>query len=358
LAVLSDARRADISEERQFGEEELRVLDWEMPSQNTAVLAGQKFLSLQAQLKTPLWTIRYLGDTRAIRERALLVVAVAAGMMALSALAFLAWRSGRLRFALAASQKDRKRLQREIEVRRQAERRLTRAQEELKRSSKLAALGQLAASVTHELGQPISAMKNYLIAEEIAGEGAQSGLTGQLSSIVARMENITKQLRFFASDRGEDMALVVLQNVVRGALSLLKHDFETGKIELVVTLPKAEIVVLGNQQRLEQVVINILRNAIMAVEGLQGCKVTITLSKASDQAILSVIDNGEGLGGQTIDQLSEPFHTTRSSGEGMGLGLAISASIIQEHGGRLTARDAKSGGAEFIITLNAYKEDD
>jgi two-component system C4-dicarboxylate transport sensor histidine kinase DctB len=358
LTALSDARRNEISEERQFGEEDLQVLDWEMPSQNIAIISGQKFLLLQAQLKNPLWTIRYLGDTRAIRERALLVVAVAAGRMALSALAFLAWRSGRLRFALAASQKDRKRLQREIEVRRQAERRLTRAQEELKRSSKLAALGQLAASVTHELGQPISAMKNYLIAEEIAGEGAESGLTWQLSSIVARMENITKQLRFFASDRGEDMAPVALQNVVRGALSLLKHDFETGEIELVVTLSKAEIVVLGNQQRLEQVVINVLRNAIMAVEGLQDCKVEITLSKISGQAILSVIDSGAGLGGQTINQLSEPFHTTRSSGEGMGLGLAISDSIIQEHGGHLTARDAKSGGAEFIIALNAYKEDD
>lgn len=358
LAVLSDARRAEISEERQFGEEELQTLDWEMPSQNTAILAGQKFLSLQAQLENPLWTIRYLGDTRAIRERALLVVAVAAGMMALSALAFLAWRSGRLRFALAASQKDRKRLQREIEVRRQAERRLTRAQDELKRSSKLAALGQLAASVTHELGQPISAMKNYLTAEEIAGQGAQSELGRQLSSIVARMENITKQLRFFASDRGEGMKPVVMQNVVRGALSLLQHDLEKAGIDLDTRLPAGDIQVLGNPQRLEQVVINVVRNAIMAVENLPDCRVNIVLSKQAGQVILSVADNGAGLGGQTIDQLSEPFHTTRSSGEGMGLGLAISASIIEEHGGRLTARDAKTGGAEFVIALNAYKEDD
>ncbi|MBL4749994.1 MAG: sensor histidine kinase [Amylibacter sp.] len=358
LTALSDVRRAEIYEERQFGEEKLRVLDWQMPAQNTAVLGGRKFLSLQAQLQNPLWTIRYLGDTRAIQERALLVVAVAAGMMALSALAFLAWRSGRLRFALAASQKDRKRLQREIEVRRQAERRLTRAQEELKRSSKLAALGQLAASVTHELGQPISAMKNYLIAEEIAGEGAHSGLTGQLSSIVARMENITKQLRFFASDRGEDMAPVVLQNVVRGALGLLKHDLEEGQVELVQNLPEQDMLVMGNQQRLEQVVINVVRNAIMAVEDLTDRQVVIDLGKTTDgQMVLSIIDTGAGLEGQTIDQLSEPFHTTRSSGEGMGLGLAISASIIQEHGGSLTAKDAKDGGAEFVIALPELQKD-
>ena len=358
LSVLSDARRGEISEERQFGEEELRVLDWEMPSLNTAILSGQEYLSLQAQLKNPQWTIRYLGDTRTIRERALLVVAVAAGMMALSALAFLAWRSGRLRFALAASQKDRKRLQREIEVRRQAERRLTRAQEELKRNSKLAALGQLAASVTHELGQPISAMKNYLIAEEIAGEGVQSGLTGQLSSIVARMENITKQLRFFASDRGEDMAPVALQNVLRGAMSLLQHDLEDGKVELVQNLPKQDMIVMGNQQRLEQVVINVVRNAIMAVEDLADRQVVIDLDKTTDgQVVLSIADTGAGLEGQTIDRLSEPFHTTRSSGEGMGLGLAISTSIIQEHGGSLTAKDAKDGGAEFVITLPELQKD-
>jgi two-component system C4-dicarboxylate transport sensor histidine kinase DctB len=358
LTALNVARRAEISEERQFGEEKLQVLNWEMPSQNTAVLDGQEFLSLQAQLQNPFWTIRYLGDTRAIRERALLVVAVAAGMMALSALAFLAWRSGRLRFALAASQKDRKRLQREIEVRRQAERRLTRAQEELKRSSKLAALGQLAASVTHELGQPISAMKNYLIAEEIAGEGAQSGLTGQLSSIVARMENITKQLRFFASDRGEDMAPVALQNVLRGALNLLQHDLDESKIALVQNLPEQDMIVMGNQQRLEQVVINVVRNAIMAVEDLADRQVVIDLEKMADgQVVLSIADTGTGLQGQTIDQLSEPFHTTRSSGEGMGLGLAISASIIQEHGGSLTAKDAKGGGAEFVITLPELQKD-
>ncbi|MEH6359831.1 MAG: ATP-binding protein [Amylibacter sp.] len=358
LVALDDNRRKEIYKERQFGQEELRLLNWEAPSKNVAILNGQKFLSLEAQLNNPLWTIRYIGDTRAIRERALLVVAVAAGMMALSALAFLTWRSGRLRHALSASQKDRKRLQREIEVRRQAEQRLTHAQEELKRSSKLAALGQLAASVTHELGQPISAMKNYLTAEEIAGDAPHNGLGRQLSLIVARMENITKQLRFFASDRGEDMSPVVMQNVIRGALSMLKYDLEKAEIELASTLPAHDVLVLGNQQRLEQVVINVLRNAIMAAETAPEHKVKIDLSVAADgQVKLCITDTGAGLGGQTIDQLSEPFHTTRSSGEGMGLGLAISTSIIQEHGGHLTARDVNAGGAEFIIALNALQED-
>ena len=358
LVALDEERRAEIYQERQFGKEALRLLDWKVPSKNEAIFNGQNFLSLEAQLNNPQWTIRYLRDTRAMRERALLVVAVAAGVMALSALAFLAWRSGRLRNALSASQKDRKRLQREIEVRRQAERRLTHAQEELKRSSKLAALGQLAASVTHELGQPISAMKNYLAAEEIAGGGPQGGLGPQLSSIVARMENITKQLRFFASDRGEEMSPVIMQNVVRGALDLLKYDLENAGIEQVITLPAQDIPVMGNQQRLEQVVINVLRNAIMAVQNLSVRKVAIDLFKTEDgQVILSVRDTGAGLGGQTIDQLSEPFHTTRSSGEGMGLGLAISASIIEEHGGGLTAVDAKTGGAEFIIALHVLRKD-
>ncbi len=358
LSALNALRRNEIAGERQFGTEALEALDWEASAENSAMLDGQKYLSLETQLDKPQWTIRYLGDTRPLRERALLVVAVAAGVMALSALAFLAWRSGRLRHALSASQKDRKRLQREIEVRRQAERRLTHAQEELKRGSKLAALGQLAASVTHELGQPISAMKNYLIAEEIAGDAPQSGVGRQLSPIVARMENITKQLRFFASDRGEKMKPVIVQQVVRGALSLLKHDLEERGVALVTTLPKQEVVVLGNQQRLEQVVINVLRNAMMAAEALPDPKVTIDLRRDAKQVILSVTDTGAGLGGQTIDQLSEPFHTTRSSGEGMGLGLAISASIIQEHGGRLTAKDADTGGAEFIIALNPMGKDE
>jgi two-component system, NtrC family, C4-dicarboxylate transport sensor histidine kinase DctB len=357
LSMLSAKRRSEIASERQFGTEMLKVLDWSENEGGSARLASQDYLSLKTRLDKPQWTIRYLGDTRPIRERALLVVAVAAGVMALSALAFLAWRSGRLRHALAASQKDRKRLQREIEVRRKAERRLTQAQEELKRSSKLAALGQLAASVTHELGQPISAMKNYLLAEEITGDGSPDGVTGQMSSIVARMENITKQLRFFASDRRENMSPVALQTVIQGALSLLQHDLEKAETELVKILPNEDIWVMGNAQRLEQVVINVVRNAIMAVEALSERKITIELQKADGGPVmLSIMDTGAGLGGQTIDQLSEPFHTTRSSGEGMGLGLAISASIIQEHGGSLTAKDARVGGAEFVITLPEMQE--
>lgn len=358
LGNLSQSRRAEIANERQFGAEKLNLLDWRVSGDNTVVVDGQEYLSLSVELAEPKWTVRYLGNTAPIQERALLVVAVAAGLMALSALAFLTWRSGRLRRALSASQEDRKRLQREIEVRRQAEKRLNQAQEELKRSNKLAALGQLSASVTHELGQPISAMKNYLAAEEIAGGMSESGVAKQLSSIVMRMENITKQLRFFASDRAETMGAVSLQSVVQGALGLLEHDIVDSEIELVKTLPANEIYVRGNQQRLEQVMINLLRNAILAVGGMTDRKVMINLSEDPiGRAILTVADTGSGLGGQTIDQISEPFHTTRSSGEGMGLGLAISASIIQEHEGSLTASDSSTGGAEFKVELNICKKD-
>jgi two-component system C4-dicarboxylate transport sensor histidine kinase DctB len=108
---------------------------------------------------------------------------------------------------------------------------------------------------------------------------------------------------------------------------------------------------------LEQVIINLLRNAALAVEGMSERKISVTLSALQNGKVgLSVTDTGPGLGGNTIDQLSEPFHTTRSSGEGMGLGLAISASIIQEHEGKLIARDTSMGGAEFMIELNVAQD--
>jgi two-component system C4-dicarboxylate transport sensor histidine kinase DctB len=358
IKKLSEERRSEIIQERQFGSELLNLLDWSVSKENTAVLQDREYLALQAQLYTPAWIVHYLGDVRPIRERALLVVAVAAGLMAISGLAFLTWRSGRLRRALSASQEDRKRLQREIEVRKKAEQNLNHAQEELKRSNKLAALGQLSASVTHELGQPISAMKNYLAAEEIAGGMPEDGVTKHLSSIVTRMENITKQLRFFSNDNAESMDIVSMQSVIHGALELLQHDLIDNEITLVKNLHRDEVFVYGNQQRLEQVVINLLRNAILAVDGMTEREIKITLAEdTAGIAVLSVSDTGSGLGGQTIDQLSEPFHTTRSSGEGMGLGLAISSSIIQEHDGRLTAKDVFTGGAEFMIELNARKKD-
>ena len=350
ISSITQDRLDEIAEERQFGTETLDRLDWQVNGRVLTGLDGQTFVVSTAQLNRNVWTLRYLADYAIVRERALSVVASVAVVLVLFALVFMFWRAARVRKALSASQSDRRRLQREITERRKAEQGLKDAQMELRKSSKMAALGQLSASVTHELGQPISAMKNHIAAEEISNS-APSPVLQHLSGIVDRMERTTQQLRSFSTIDDGVFEPVSLDRVVSSAVSMMHHDLLNEGVSLQTQVGGKAIKVNGSQQKLEQVLINLMRNSAKAMQDREEKELTVTLSTKNNDAVLSVRDTGTGLLGQSLDQLVEPFHTTRSSGEGMGLGLAISASIVEEHHGKLEADDRPDGGAEFRIIL-------
>ena len=348
---LPEQRREAIAQERQFGSETLEPLDWAEADDDTVRVQGEKFLQVALPISHQGWTLHFLGNADRIREQAIFTVITAAILIvSLTAAAFF-FRSRRLRLALRASQEDRARLEREIEDRRAAERRLERAQSELQRASKLAALGELAASVTHELGQPISAMRNYIAAEELANAAPATGLLASLSGIVTRMENITKQLRFFAAPGNEEMQEVAISDVVNDALNLTRHTIEEANIDLSVDNAAPSAMVKGNRQRLEQVLVNLLRNAVSAMEETTEKLLMIRVVTHEGNVEISVSDTGHGLNNRSLETLQEPFHTTRRSGEGMGLGLAISSAIVKEHNGRLKAEQCETGGARFSVIL-------
>jgi two-component system C4-dicarboxylate transport sensor histidine kinase DctB len=238
----------------------------------------------------------------------------------------------------------------EIEDRRTAERRLKRTQDELERASRLAALGQLAASVTHELGQPIAAMRNHLTAAEI-GAQPPSRFIPRITGIVDRMEGITRQLKFFARTDHEEFGPVDLGDAVRAARSLVAPNIARVGAVMSVDAPDRPVIVRGNQLRLEQVLTNVLRNAVDAVEDCAVRRIEITLGQDDSTGWVEVRDTGHGLGQSTLDDLQEPFVTTRESGRGMGLGLAISANIVKAHQGRLSADNLAGGGAMFRIEI-------
>ncbi len=357
LSPLSADQRDRIVAARQFPGQALDPLDWQDLTEQRVRIAGEERLHLTATDLPHGWALHYFApDDRAV-ARAWLVTALLALAAGLALIFYQIQRARRVGAALARSEREEaelreanKRLAREIEDRRRAERRLKRTQDELERASRLAALGQLAASVTHELGQPIAAMRNHLTAAEIGGRDA-GGLTGRIGALVDRMEGITRQLKFFARSESEAFDAVDLRDAMRASVALVEPNLAEINADLRVELPEAPVQVRGNRLRIEQVMTNLLRNAVDSVDDSAEPQIRAQVGQTGGESWFEVRDNGHGLGQATLAELQEPFVTTRESGRGMGLGLAISASIVKDHGAVMTARNRNDGGAVFRVTF-------
>ena len=358
---LSDAQRDRIAARRQFAGRDLALLDLDEGAEERVVLDGTGYLRVAAPVGLPDWQVWLLAPERQVWHRALPSLANVAVVLLLAIAAFFLVRSERFRSALTLSQQERSELTRlnrelnnEIEERKAAEAGLRNAESELRRSAKMAALGQLAASVTHELGQPLSAMKTHVrgAQRDLARGSAFSPVTlERLDRLVDRIVDIAQQLRFFARRGGEPMRPVDLREVVAGASETMEPAFQSAGARLEQQLPDAPVLVEGGQRRLEQVLVNLIRNALDAMAERDDPLVTLSLTNGGREARIRVRDRGHGIAPEISPAVFEPFATTRASGEGMGLGLAISASIVQEHAGRIEAANLEGGGAEFVVTL-------
>ncbi len=365
LGKLNASTRAAITARRQFGNEKLEPL-WVERDGAILKINNARYVEHKVDIGRLGWVLHFLSPYERVQERSRLVIAgIAVALLLL--LAFILFRhSERIRSLLISSQKERdilnklnQDLAREVEERNQAEKRLKRAQKELRQSSKLAALGQLAASVNHELGQPLAAMKTYIAGgllpptdANLSGGGAEvANLLGQLDRLVDRMSETTRQLRFFARRGGEAFDDVDVADIVAGALETMGPAIEAEGVSLTCKNENTRVMIRGGRMRLEQVLVNLIRNALDAMRESREKKLCIKLIAGADAVRILVRDSGEGLNTAHESQIFEPFVTTKASGEGLGLGLAISASIVKEHGGKLNARNLKSGGAEFTLEL-------
>ncbi|KWI74305.1 sensor histidine kinase [Burkholderia ubonensis] len=266
-------------------------------------------------------------------------------------------------------------LQKEVGERIRAEQDLRAAHDELIQASKLAALGQMAAGITHELNQPLAALRSFSDNTRVLlDRGEQTAARENLEAIAAlteRMGKITNQLKLFvgrARPRNEQ-ALVV--RALRSVLALLGERLRG--VELVLTLrddavspvreapldlanDHPELVARCEDLRLEQVLINLLGNALDAVAAggaprTAAPRIDVTIEASAATLAIQVRDNGPGIAPDLLPRLFEPFFTTKEMGRGLGLGLAISSSIVSDAGGSLTARNAPGGGALFVLTL-------
>ncbi len=356
LSDLTVAQLSRIAEARQFGTQAITPLDWQPEGPDTAAIDGQTLLHLQTRELPNEWSLHYFASDAQAITRAWLVTGVVLFIAGTILISVQFQRARRIGAALRRSEREEaelraanERLAVEIEERRSAERRLQRTQDELERAGRLAVLGQLAASVTHELGQPIAAMRNHLAAAEMQGQGG--AMLPRLQGLVDRMEGITRQLKFFARKGKQEFEQVDLRDAIHAVLELMRPSVDAQEVTLDITLPDHPVMLQSNRLRIEQVMTNLMRNAVDAMVDCDPRVLSVALGQDDDAVWFTVGDTGHGLGDRDLRELAEPFVTTRESGQGMGLGLAISSAIVDDHGGRISAQNRDSGGAIFRVTF-------
>jgi two-component system C4-dicarboxylate transport sensor histidine kinase DctB len=250
------------------------------------------------------------------------------------------------------------RLQREIAERERVQENLAVAEQTLAQSSKLAALGEMSAAVSHELNQPLAAMKTYLAGARLLLSRNRPDETlssfQRIDDLIERMGAITKQLKSYARHDRDAFEPVKMGDALNSALAMMEPQLRQRKITITRSIPDEAVVVMGDRVRIEQVIINLLRNAMDATEASDDPAIDILLA-GGETAMLTVRDNGHGI--DNIENLFEPFYTTKQPGDGVGLGLAISSGIVNDLGGRLTARNAVGGGAVFEMQLPILPEE-
>ncbi len=247
----------------------------------------------------------------------------------------------------------------EIKERKEAEAALTRAQHDLIQAEKLNALGKMSAGISHELNQPLMALQSYAenaatLLERGKSDVASENLT-RIADVARRMGRIIRNFRTFARQEIEPAAKVDLGQVVQGAVDLTEARIAKEGVMLNVDLPDRQVWVQGGDVRLQQVLVNLISNALDAMADTQERQLAISVSDHNG-VFLEVRDTGPGI--NDPDKIFEPFYSTKSIGEaeGVGLGLSISYGLVQSFGGNIRGANAPGGGAIFTVELKRWAQ--
>lgn len=331
----ADARDAE-ADLRQFGIRTLRPLAIVSPNEGEAVRIP--LLDTRQPILPDGWVLHLLADP-AQRVDA----AVATGRLAL-ALGFLV-------LAVLAATGVVMRRRRDARAQALLDERTRTLREQLSQANRLATLGQISAGVGHEIGQPVAATR--VLAENgqkmlAAGEVEQaSGNFARIVDLADRIGRITGELRRFSRRQPADRREMPLGEAIDGALLLLRDRIRS--MHVAIDLPPEEatqVVVAAEHVRLEQVLVNLLQNALDAAG--EGGRVTVAVDAGGDAVCLRVIDSGTPLSLAQADDLFRPFATTKP--DGLGLGLVIARDIMRDLGGEL-AYDADASATTFVMTI-------
>jgi two-component system sensor kinase FixL len=246
---------------------------------------------------------------------------------------------------------------RDLTERQEAERRIQDLQAELLHASRLSVMGQMASTMAHELNQPLTAVTNYLEAGRqllATGAGGPHRVGEMMEKAIAQAQRageVIRGLRGFVSKGETERRVQSLNQLVEEALALALVGARQRGVRASLELEQSLPLVLVDPVQIQQVVLNLVRNAVEAMEEVERRELVIGTRAVTDQEIAEVVvaDSGPGIAPELADRLFQPFVTTKKTG--MGLGLSICREIVEAHHGRLTVAPGSSGGTVFRLTL-------
>jgi len=231
--------------------------------------------------------------------------------------------------------------------------------DDLVQAAKLAALGQMAAGISHELNQPLAAIRSHayngaVLLQRGRLEDARASLD-RIQGLTARMAELIKHLKRFARRPEATLDAVDLRTVVVGAMSLFEQRLDEEKVDVQIDFPDTPTSVLAEEVRLEQVIVNLISNALDELAERPERRIEIRAENRGSRVRLAVTDNGSGIEERHRDAIFDPFFTTKPAGLGLGLGLSMSYNIVKDFGGDLILETTGPAGTTFVIDLAASR---
>jgi two-component system C4-dicarboxylate transport sensor histidine kinase DctB len=327
------------------------------------------------------WTVQLLTDTKRIERFVFLVFLVISSMLVLAGLLILVLRQRRQRKLDLRGFEEQARkvlqhaneelesrvtertkaltkintlLRKEIDDRKRTEIALQNTRSELVHAAKMAALGQMSAGINHELNQPLAAIRSYSDNGKLFLEKGRLQDTlwnlEQISELTDRMAQIGVQLKQFSRKTSGQLTTVPLHGVIDGALEILGAIIRKTTVQIEVDLQPEDIKVCANLVLLQQVLVNIIGNALHAVEDAAIQKISVSAIRKDGKVAITVEDSGSGIPAEHLPLIFEPFFTTKQSGQGLGLGLTITERILRDMRGEIHV-DSSPTGTKFLFTL-------
>lgn len=381
LRPMNDADRQLTLADQTLGHGALTPLGFQTPQTSRpriveATIDGKpgRWMHAASKTATPGWTLHLLTPTRGAIEAAVANARALTGLIITLFFGVLAVLLRRRQQAVArqrAAEAARHELERriaertfdlsqanaalnlQIEERMRAEASREALRDELVQAGKLAALGQIAAGVAHEINQPVAAIRTQAetaaawLERDQAPKAARA--LGRIGDLTARIGAITQELRAFSRKAEPKVAAVSLNEAVDGALLLLGGRLRQAGVRLI--RPKGEdVAVMADRFRLEQVIVNLIQNAVEALEGTSDAAITLSVQRREGRIELIVADNGPGVSEAIREQLFTPFVTSKA--KGLGLGLVICRDIVAAFEGELDLRPSERG-ATFVVALRS-----